>query len=213
MASLTCKLRLLTKSLQSQGPKQLSSSSGVKFYPPSDLNQSDLGKCTKEHDQTIYQGILTTQLKLVKGFSLMTSAIGLSCQPILPWNMQQNGANVALALGAGTFLSFFTFATPILIHHISKKYVTELNYNKLEDTYTAYYYSLFLRKKEIKFKLNDVKVPDIPGMFCTFKAKGRPLFVDGSEFYEPKHFGKIMGYDKPLDLRWDSTQNITQSEA
>ena len=49
--------------------------------------------------------------------------------------------------------------------------------------------------------------------FCTFKAKGQPLFVDGSEFYEPKHFGKIMGYDKPLDLRWDSTQNITQSEA
>ena len=66
---------------------------------------------------------------------------------------------------------------------------------------------------QIKFKLNDVKVPDIPGMFCTFKAKGQPLFVDGSEFYEPKHFGKIMGYDKPLDLRWDSTQNITQSEA
>merc|ERR1711944_339370 len=140
-------------------------------------NESGLGKCTKEHDETIYQGILTTQLKLVKGFSLMTSAIGLSCQPILLWNMQQNGANVALALGAGTFLSFFTFATPILIHHVSKKYVTELNYNKLEDTYTAITYSLFLRKKEIKFKLQDVYVPDIPGMFTTFKANGKPLFV------------------------------------
>ena len=199
MASLICKLRLLTKNLQSQGPKQLSSSSGVKFYPPSDLNQSDLGKCTKEHDQTIYQGILTTQLKLVKGFSLMTSAIGLSCQPILLWNMQQNGANVALAAGAGAFLSFFTFATPILIHHISKKYVTELNYNKLEDTYTAITYNFFLRKQEIKFKINDVEV--IEEMFTSFRAKNVPLFVDGQQFYEPQHYGKIMGYDKPFNFK------------
>ena len=109
----------------------------------------DLGKCTKEHDQTVYQGILTTQIKLVKGFSLMTSAIGLSCQPILLLNMQQNSANIAVMAGAGAFLSFFTFATPLLIHHMSKKYVTELNYNKLEDTYTAITYSLFLRKKEV----------------------------------------------------------------
>ena len=114
----------------------------------SDQNQ-DLGKCTKEHDETIYQGILNTQIKLVKGFSLMTSAIGISCQPILLLNMQQNSGNIAVMAGAGAFLSFFTFATPLLIHHMSKKYVTEMNYNKLEDTYTAITYSLFLRRKEV----------------------------------------------------------------
>merc|ERR1739844_502225 len=177
MASLVHKLRPLRKTfLQALESKQLSSNSGVKLCQNLGKNQSDLGKCTKEHDETIYQGILTTQLKLVKGFSLMTSAIGLSCQPILLWNMQQNGANVALMAGAGAFLSFFTFATPLLIHHVSKKYVTELNYNKFEDSYTAITYSLFLRKKEIKFKIQDVYVPDIPGMFTTFKANGKPLF-------------------------------------
>ena len=113
-----------------------------------DPNQ-DLGKCTKEHDETIYQGILSTQIKLVKAFSLTTSAIGIGCQPILLMNMQQQSANIAVMAGAGAFLSFFTLATPILIHHISKKYVTQLNYNKLEDTYTAITYNFFLRKKEV----------------------------------------------------------------
>ena len=64
-------------------------------------------------------------------------------------NMQQQSANIAVMAGAGAFLSFFTLATPILIHHVSKKYVTQLNYNKLEDTYTAITYNFFLRKKEV----------------------------------------------------------------
>merc|ERR1712111_79246 len=133
--------------------------------------KEDLGKCTPEHDQTIYQGILSAQIKLVKGFSLTTSFISIACQPVLMMNMHQANTNLAVMAGAGAFLSIFTFATPLLIHHISKKYVTELNYNKLEDSYTAITYSLFLRKKEIKFKIKDVHVPSIPGMFTTFQAK------------------------------------------
>merc|ERR1712004_954517 len=146
----------------------------------------DLGKCTPEHDQTIYQGILSAQIKLVKGFSLTTSFISIACQPVLLMNMQQANANLAVMAGAGAFLSIFTFATPLLIHHISKKYVTELNYNKMEDSYTASTYSLFLRKKEIKFKIKDI-----------------PLFVDADQFEDPRHYGKIMGYDKPIDFRWN----------
>ena len=111
--------------------------------------KEDLGKCTPEHDQTIYQGILSAQIKLVKGFSLTTSFISIACQPVLMMNMHQANTNLAVMAGAGAFLSIFTFATPLLIHHISKKYVTELNYNKMEDSYTAITYSLFLRKKEV----------------------------------------------------------------
>ena len=185
----------------------------------------NLGKCTQEHDETIYQGILATQIKLVKGFTLMTSAIGLSCQPILYLQLQQNSAHFALIAGTGAFLSFFTFVTPILTHQICKKYVTELNYNKLEDCYTATIYSFFLRKKQvsfaqyphkiaailrennstflfqIKFKLNDVQVPDLPGIFTTFRAKNVPLFVDSQCFYDAQHYSKIMGYDKQF-LEW-----------
>ncbi len=54
-------------------------------------------------------------------------------------------------------------------------------------------------------------MPDIPGMFTTFKAHNVPLFVDGQMFESPKHFGKIMGYEKPIDLRWD--HGVTKGEA
>ena len=49
--------------------------------------------------------------------------------------------------------------------------------------------------------MSDVNVPDIPGMFTTFKAKNVPLFVEMTQFNDPTHYGKIMGYDKPLDLQ------------
>ena len=104
----------------------------------------------EEHEQTIYKGILATQIKLVKSFSLMTSIIGLSCQPVIFMKMGAGSANIPLIIASGAFLSFFTFATPLLIHWVSKKYVVELVYNKIDDTYTAITYSLLLRKKQVR---------------------------------------------------------------
>ena len=49
---------------------------------------SETEETFEEHEQTIYKGILSAQIKLVKSFSLMTSAIGLSCQPILLYQLQ-----------------------------------------------------------------------------------------------------------------------------
>ncbi len=67
---------------------------------------------------------------------------------------------------------------------------------------------------QLKFRLGDVQVPDIPGMFTTFKAHDTPLFVDGQQFFLPKHFGRIMGYDKPISLRWKGGPHdgVTESE-
>merc|ERR1712141_519562 len=162
----------------------------------------------EEHEQSIYKGLLSTQIKLVKSFSLMTSAIGLSCQPILLYQLQNSGTgSLGVAVAGGAFLSFFTFATPLLIHYVSKKYVTELLYNKIEDRYTAITYSLLLQKKKVNFKLSDVTVPDMPAMFTTITVgaeKQIPLFVEGvNGFTDPQHYVKLMGYDKPLNLRWD----------
>jgi len=167
-------------------------------------------KTPEDPEKEIYNGILSTQIKLVKSFSLMTSFIGIAFQPIL---YTYSSANAAVVLGAGAFLSFFTFATPLLIHSVSKKYVTKLYYNQVEDKYTAVVYNIFIRPKKIEFKVNDVEVPDIPGMFTTFKANSVPLFVEGSQFNDITHYGKIMGYDKPLDLMWDKELDMTKSEA
>merc|ERR1719436_2234158 len=145
----------------------------------------------------------------------MTSVIGLSCQPFLLYQIQNSGTgSLGVAAAGGAFFSFFTFATPLLIHYISKKYVTELVYNKIEDSYTAVTYSLLLREKKVSFKLSDVKIPDIPAMFTTIivgREKQIPLFVDGAHaFSDPQHYVKIMGYDKPLNLRWNAEEGASQ---
>ena len=54
---------------------------------------------------------------------------GLAFQPVL-YSYSSQG-NVAVVVASGAFLSFFTFATPLLIHSISKKYVTKLYYNQV----------------------------------------------------------------------------------
>lgn len=75
----------------------------------------------------------------------------------------QSGQNVGVFLAAGAFFSFFTFVTPLLIHAVSKKYVTELYYNKKDDSYTAVTISLLLRPKKVldllRLKLCDVEHP------------------------------------------------------
>lgn len=55
---------------------------------------------------------------------------------------------------------------------------------------------------QTKFKLKDIQVPENPGMFATFMVNNKtPLFVDAAQFTDPEHYVKMMGYDKPLDLK------------
>ena len=62
----------------------------------------------------------------------------------------------------------------------------------------------------MNFKINDVKIPDIPAMFTTIivgQEKPIPLFVDGAHaFVDQRHYVKLMGYDKPLNLRWEKSK-------
>ena len=48
-----------------------------------------------------------------------------------------------------------------------------------------------------------MKVPPVPGMFTTFHAKDHPLFVEPGMFEDIEHYGRIMGYDKPIDFSPD----------
>lgn len=50
-------------------------------------------------------------------------------------------------------------------------------------------------------------VPDVTGMFTTFKVNDKALFVDVSQFTDPNHYAKMMGYDKPIDFKFDLAQH------
>merc|ERR1712198_317274 len=122
-------------------------------------------------------------------------------QPVLVQKVGETSLGLVVAMGS--FIGFFTFVTPLLIHWITKKYVTRLEYDPKEDVYSATTISFFLQEKKIKFKVQDIHVPAVPGMFTTFHAKNRPLFVDPKMFTDLDHFGRLMGYDKPIDLKFD----------
>lgn len=66
---------------------------------------------------------------------------------------------------------------------------------------------------QTKFKVKDIQVPEIPGMFSTFVVNGKtPLFVDASQFPDPEHYVKMMGYDKPLDLKMSAAESTPEQD-
>ncbi|KAG5676790.1 hypothetical protein PVAND_006598 [Polypedilum vanderplanki] len=168
-----------------------------------------------QDDKRVYYGTLTPQIRAVKVFSLTTSLIGVIAQPFLYEQASKLGTSTPVILGICGFIGFFTFITPFLIHIIASKYVTELHYNSNTNEYCATTISFFMTKKKIKFRKENVTVPEVPGMFTSFlvrpegSTKQYPLFVDPRLFDDVSHYIKLMNYDKPIDFKL----NLTEEES
>ncbi|ALC43473.1 CG7506 [Drosophila busckii] len=164
-----------------------------------------------ENLHRIYFGTLAPRMKVVKLFSLSTSLAGLAAQPILmEQGMKIGGTGMAVFLCSVG--GFFTFVTPLLLHFVTKKYVTELHYNPATQEYTATTISLLLMKIQTKFKASDVTVPEVPGMFTSFVVNKRPLFVDPALFEDPEHYVRLMGYDKPIDFKLNINDELQKTK-
>ncbi|XP_049784706.1 transmembrane protein 70 homolog, mitochondrial [Schistocerca cancellata] len=161
---------------------------------------------TQQTDVKVYHGPLAQQIRGVKLFSLVTSAGGLVAQPYLIQHATTFG-NLPLSIAMLGFIGCFTYVTPFLLHWITKKYVTEIRYTPDREVYTAVVYNFFLKEKKIIFHPEDVEVPEVPGMFSSFHVRGIPLFVDPRMFEDKSHYARIMGYDKPLDLKLGDLEN------
>ncbi|KAM7356143.1 transmembrane protein 70 homolog, mitochondrial [Cochliomyia hominivorax] len=156
--------------------------------------------------ERIYYGTLTPRMRAVKVFSLTTSLAGLAAQPILmEQGMKLGGTGMAIFLCG--FGGFFTFVTPLLLHFVTKKYVTEIHYNPVTGEYIATTINIILQKVRTKFRPSDVKIPEVPGMFTSFNVGKKSLFVDPALFEDPEHYVRIMGYDKPIDFKLDLKEN------
>lgn len=100
-------------------------------------------------DTNIYYGTLTPKIRAVKVFSLTTSVVGLTIQPMLIEQGTKLGGMPMVVFMCG-FAGLFTFVTPLLLHFVTKKYVTEIAYNAASDEYTATTISFFLVKKKVR---------------------------------------------------------------
>lgn len=154
----------------------------------------------------IYSGILTRQIRNIKVFSLCTSCLGIMAQPIIYQKMAQS-SGLATIIGVSVFFSLFAIGTPLLLNLITKKYITHIKYLPEEDKYVASTYTLFLKERKLNFEPKDVLVPDVPGMFTSCLIKKTPLFITPESFQDLHHYKRIMGYDKPIDLKLETPLN------
>ncbi|XP_011879215.1 PREDICTED: transmembrane protein 70 homolog, mitochondrial [Vollenhovia emeryi] len=154
----------------------------------------------------IYYGPLTRQVKVLKLFTLLTSSSCLAVQPFL-YLKATDTDNIGVLLGMFAFFGFLAITTPLLIHSVTKKYITRLYYDAKEDVYIADTYNLFARTSQLTFTPKDVTVPDVAGIFTNCSIKNMPFLLDKKFFHDNDHYIRVMGYDKPIDFKLNNDLN------
>ena len=67
----------------------------------------------------------------------------------LLFTQQMSSESTSLLIAISSVVGFFTFFTPLLIHTVTKKYVTEIIYDPIKQEYTATVLNFFLTKKKV----------------------------------------------------------------
>ncbi|VVC41256.1 TMEM70 family [Cinara cedri] len=150
--------------------------------------------------QNVYKGTLGPRIRNLKIVSFMTSGVGLCVQPMLLQKASEIGTSLAATIGVCVITGVFTFITPVLIHLVTRKYVTSVEYNKENDEYMASVLSFFLKPIKVQFKPHHVRLPMSQKLTVTFYAKEYPFFVDPQSFVDVMHYQRILGYDKPYEF-------------
>ena len=206
---LTCHINYVASS------RQFSTSSAKldTVHTQSTDSQNDIEpkeRITQNGDtNVIYTGTLARYVRIVKVFSLSTSVAGICLQPFIYTKV--SALPVVLAVAVGGFASFFIFLTPVLLHLISKRYVTQMTLDSHTGEYTATTYTFFLRKKIHRFTADDVAVPNVPGLFTSVRVHGVPLFIDRDLFTDRRYFVELFKYADPLE--WEIiSENLTSDD-
>lgn len=171
----------------------------------SSLKQSalNLPQNDPQKGSLVYIGTLTRMVRLVKLFSLSTSAVGVGMQPFLL--EQVSNLHWLLATMVGGVAGFFVFVTPLLLHFVTKRYVTSIYLNRESGVFTASTYTFLLRERLHTFRAEDVRTPTVPGIFTTAKIHDKePLFIDPNLFIDRNAYIHMMKYDQPLE--WEVTE-------
>lgn len=153
----------------------------------------------------IYAGTLTSQLIGAKFLSLSSSVLGICLTPVLMQTLTEQ--SLLSKLFVYSTCGFFILVTPLAFQILTRKYVSRLYYNYESQTFTAFLFNFVLMEYKLTFKLSDLIVPEMPGLFTTMIAKRtsdggkeRKLFIDYNLISDVELTKKILGYDKPIDF-------------
>lgn len=98
--------------------------------------------------ENVYKGDLAPRIRNLKIVSFLTSGVGLFIQPMVIQKASELGSSLVATIGVCTIAGFFTFITPVLIHLVTRKYVTSMEYNEKDDEYSATVISFFIKPKK-----------------------------------------------------------------
>uniref|UniRef100_A0A0K0FZU2 Transmembrane protein 70 homolog, mitochondrial (inferred by orthology to a human protein) n=1 Tax=Strongyloides venezuelensis TaxID=75913 RepID=A0A0K0FZU2_STRVS len=186
--------KLLLKSTNTRNvslSKVILSKTETKLVPLASLDQATLGHSIlylKENGakatptDSMRKGVIAAKI-----FSLSSSALGVVMIPALTnylWvSATEHPSMMIFTILANTFLGILTF-TPLLLHVLVKRFVSNIYYNHDTKTFTSIHYNFFLKKMAMHFKASDVVDPDeapeakrlyLP--LATVFIKGMPLLV------------------------------------
>ncbi|CAJ0925152.1 unnamed protein product [Ranitomeya imitator] len=151
-----------------------------------------------EQDRLVYVGSLGKAVLGVKFFSYSTSLISLVILPVIFAKSGIGFDSIPIKMAFFSMIGFFTFATPVTLHLVTKGYVVRLYYNKERDLYTAITYNALMVEKKTEFSPEDVEVPGMSKMFTTFYAKKKSMLINPMLFSNSSDYQHLMGYDKPF---------------
>lgn len=162
-------------------------------------------KNNKEDKELIYIGTMKNKVISLKVLSLVSTALSIAFQPYLFMKLMEKDSLTTMILIL-TLFNLITIGNPIFIHFVTKRYVIEMHHHPKEEKYSATVYTLFLRRKTIKFTPNDVTEGkyhfSLPISTCYIKNK--PLFFLEQNFLNHEHYFTLMNYNKPIDFQMES---------
>ena len=126
--------------------------------------------------QLVYEGPLSRSVQLVKAFSLSTALATIAATPVL---MIYGKESVPLAgkLALGSTVLLAGTSTTLLLHWLTKVYVHKMFYDVSKETFAVETMTIFARRKETEFALNEIKLAKEPTAFTTFKVRGKKYFL------------------------------------
>lgn len=142
-------------------------------------------------------------IKMIKRLSISTTFISAGVQPFLYPKLVATGST--FAIGFATVTCAGIFISPLVLNWFTRRYVTQLHYDDKTGNFTAQRLNIINRPVTTSYKASDVQIPEALGIFTTYTVGQRkqPLFIDPNLVQDFDAYKKMLGFDKPIDLKRD----------
>lgn len=140
-------------------------------------------------------------IKMIKRLSISTTLLSAGVQPFIYPKLIATGSSLTLGFAAVTCTGIVL--SPLVLNWFTKRYVTNLYYDDAKDKFNAQHLNLLNRTVTLSYSCKEVQIPEALGIFTTFTVgqKKRPLFVDPNQVIDIGIYKRMLGFDKPIDLK------------